>query len=222
MVLPKIDTLNGYFNPNKVAASVLSKRRTPHQMRVDQMMLMIRELKGNMPDLPSTPIVPPRTMILKQLKLILEETMEVIEACGYELRITSEAVNLRADCEYGDHLQTLLKYDELELVAAFDDNVHVEHVHNGIPHIAKELADLSVVTTGMFSELGISDLAVLEEVDANNLSKFAPGAYVDENHKLRKPPTYQPADINSVLVSQGWTQLEVCREEQTNEVPVSR
>jgi predicted HAD superfamily Cof-like phosphohydrolase len=162
----------------------LARRKSPHQQRVELLMDGYRKL-GGLDPLPSRPTVPDAKMIQAQARIILEEFMEAMEACG---------------CEVYQY-----EADGRALVTRKDLDVHVKPgaVIN-LPEVAKELADLSVVTTGMFAEFGIADVPVLEEVDANNLAKFGPGCYLDERRKLHKPPNHPKPDIKSILMQQGW------------------
>jgi Phosphoribosyl-ATP pyrophosphohydrolase len=156
--------------------------KTEHQIRVNAMLSRIREL-GNLEPLPSKPTVPPDKMILSQARLILEEVLEVFEACGLSL---------------------VWMPPESSQIGKFELFPHTPGSPIEITEVAKELADLSVVTTGMFSEFGMSDQPILEAVDTNNLGKFGPGGYLDERRKWRKPPNYPKPDIARVLRDQGW------------------
>jgi predicted HAD superfamily Cof-like phosphohydrolase len=146
-------------------------------------------------------------MILAQGKLILEEVLELFEACGLvvvpsgtpDAAISSNAVR-RGSVE--------LKLDP-----------GAEPLD--LPHIAKEIADVSVVNTGMFVEFGMSDLALLEEVDMNNLAKFGPGGFLGPDRKWQKPPKHPKPDLASVLKLQGWEQPETSRETHTTNTSVS-
>jgi predicted HAD superfamily Cof-like phosphohydrolase len=59
--------------------------------------------------------------------------------------------------------------------------------------------DLSVVTIGTLSTLGVPDKPFLEEVDNNNLAKFGPGGYRNDYGKWVKPPGHKPPDISRIL-----------------------
>lgn len=108
--------------------------------------------------------------------MILEEALEAIEGLGFDVEATNPD-------------------GELELVEAWKPD---------LIKIADGCADIRVVTTGTLSALGISDLALQEEVDTNNLLKFAPGAYQRSDGKWMKPPGHRPPDIEKVLLEQGW------------------
>jgi predicted HAD superfamily Cof-like phosphohydrolase len=63
--------------------------------------------------------------------------------------------------------------------------------------VAKEMADLLYVTYGTAVSYGIDMEAVFQEVHRSNLSKV--GGYKRTDGKWVKPPTYSPADIESIV-----------------------
>lgn len=63
--------------------------------------------------------------------------------------------------------------------------------------VAKEMADLLYVTYGTAVSYGIDMEPVFREVHRSNLSKI--GGYKRADGKWVKPPTYSPADIESLL-----------------------
>jgi predicted HAD superfamily Cof-like phosphohydrolase len=68
--------------------------------------------------------------------------------------------------------------------------------------VAKEMADLLYVTYGTAVSYGIDMEPVFREVHRSNLSKV--GGYKRADGKWVKPPTYSPADIESILeIQQG-------------------
>ncbi len=66
--------------------------------------------------------------------------------------------------------------------------------------VAKEMADLLYVTYGTAVSYGIDMEPVFQEVHRSNLSKV--GGYKRADGKWVKPPTYSPADIESVVEGQ--------------------
>jgi predicted HAD superfamily Cof-like phosphohydrolase len=63
--------------------------------------------------------------------------------------------------------------------------------------VAKEMADLLYVTYGTAVSYGIDMEPVFQEVHRSNLSKI--GGYKRADGKWVKPPTYSPADIESIV-----------------------
>ncbi len=180
--------------------------KTPHQERVEAMMNRIRML-GELPPIPSKPSIPDSKMILAQAKLILEEAFEVLEACGVSAVLTGilpEERLLPGDIVRRDDLRLVLTGPVMSL-----------------PDVAKELADLSVVTTGMFSEFGIPDESILEAVDNNNLAKFGPGGYLNDERKWCKPPNHPKPDLKSLLGLNGDGQPENDNAQNAETAPVS-
>lgn len=196
----------------EISKEILARRKSMHQLRIESMMKQIRALAPDMPDLPTTPVLPPASMILNRARLVFEETMELLEALGVGIHVKNA---------YGS-LHTYLTKDDFKLTIDKPPDI------TDIPHIAKELADVSVVTIGTFSEFGICDTPILEEVDIANLRKFSDGCYIDENKKLRKPPDFKDADLSATLKDQGLNlecgitpQKEVSDEESKDNFSVS-
>lgn len=69
-----------------------------------------------------------------------------------------------------------------------------------LPSIAKELADLLYVVYGTAVSLGIDMEPVFQEVHRSNMSKV--GGHKREDGKWVKPPTYSPAQLDSLLAAQ--------------------
>lgn len=180
--------------------------KTAHQVLVEAMMRAIR-VCGKSSPLPSAPGIPSGSMILRQAKLIMEEVLELMEACGVGVHLKHSTYT---DPSY---LDRSLTRDDIYLT------LDKPPTDASLPHIAKELADVQVVNTGMFSEFGISDSAILSEVNHNNLAKFSEGGYIDENGKWRKPPNHPSPDLEHVLRSQGWNPEKTDEESQSN-IPV--
>jgi predicted HAD superfamily Cof-like phosphohydrolase len=74
-----------------------------------------------------------------------------------------------------------------------------------LAHIAKELADLLVVTYGTARAFGIDIDAVFAEVHRSNMSKLGDDGLPirRSDGKVLKGPNYSPADIESVLDRQA-------------------
>jgi predicted HAD superfamily Cof-like phosphohydrolase len=66
--------------------------------------------------------------------------------------------------------------------------------------VAKEMADLLYVIYGTAVSYGIDLEPVFQEVHRSNMSKT--GGYKRSDGKWVKPPTYSPADIESILEAQ--------------------
>ncbi|TFH67033.1 MAG: hypothetical protein E4G90_00420 [Gemmatimonadales bacterium] len=154
--------------------------RTEHQQRVERMMV------GFNHSVPIKPMDPgPETRVLRA-RLIMEECLETIQD---GLRVK---VGVRVEVGVGDKS---VDFDSLVFVAKDGPADLIE--------LADGCADVSVVTIGTLSAFGIKDRALLEEVDANNLSKIDTGR-TNEHGKFTKHPDHMPPRIAMVLMAQGW------------------
>lgn len=131
------------------------------EVRKSQHQIRIEEFnrKGGH-EVPNSPTIPSHETLYRRANLIYEEFKEVLEAIGFVLVRD-------AGIEPVSELQT----PEID-----------------IAHVAKELADLSVVTIGTMSSFGIPDETVLRIVDQSNLYKVKDGVKVNEWGKIMKPP----------------------------------
>lgn len=66
--------------------------------------------------------------------------------------------------------------------------------------VAKEMADLLYVTYGTAVSYGIDMEPMFHEVHRSNMSKV--GGYKRADGKWVKPPTYSPADMDSIIDAQ--------------------
>lgn len=152
--------------------------RTRHQQCVDEFMRLAKQ------DVPDEPTIPSAEIRVLRARLILEEALEAAEALGCVVEVGGFNI---AD-----------EKERKEMLTIEED----EDLTPDLEHIAKECADISVVTTGTLTACGIADDSVLREVDSNNLDKFGPGHSYREDGKLIKPPGHKPARIAEVLAEQ--------------------
>jgi predicted HAD superfamily Cof-like phosphohydrolase len=154
--------------------------RSPHQQRVCMMMNWFNQAT------PLVPVVPEDKVVKLRVALPLEETFELAEASGYEVRLNGQKVN----------------YEDLELVRVGEP--YMEDVIDAF-------GDISVVTVGGLAAYGVADTPVLEAIDENNLLKKAGGRENPVTGKFEKSPDHKPPDINAVLLNLsriGRVQLE--------------
>lgn len=140
--------------------------------------------------LPVFPTKPRDEVLLLRARLLLEETLETIEALGVRVTLHSpgdvmvgdpgnyEPVDMRAIC--------FAVVDEPDLI-----------------EIADGCADIEVVMLGTAASCGIAHQPIYEEVCENNLLKFAPGHVIDDGGKLIKPPNHPKPAIQRLLEQQG-------------------
>lgn len=96
------------------------------------------------------------------------------------------------------------EFDELKEAMASGD----------LAAVAKEMADLLYVTYGTAVSYGIDMEPVFQEVHRSNLSKV--GGYKRADGKWVKPPTYSPADTNTILEAQRTQLLAASRSTHTS------
>lgn len=131
-------------------------------------------------EMPETPTIPTPEILSLRVKLILEETFELVFACfpiGPERAAISEQLENICDPRF------------------FDPDM-VE--------IADALGDLDYVVEGMRLALGIDGSTIANEIHKNNMTKFGPGSWVNADGKQMKPPNWTPPDIAKLLKEQGW------------------
>lgn len=117
--------------------------------------------------------------------LHLEEMFELIRGLGVSVRLA-------------DHVDTDADVSEL---SAYKDLVLVPEKTVNLREIVDGLVDSSVISSGTASLFGIPIRPFTEEIDANNLAKFAPGHYFREDGKLVKPENHPEPDLDSVLAT---------------------
>jgi hypothetical protein len=166
--------------------------KTDHQYRIEQMM---RKAGQAVPD---DPVLPSKEIRKARALLVLEEAVELCESLGYALYLNmADVVPISEDMIMGQGTWYRIKPVRLTFSPLPPDS---------LTGIAKEAADVSVVTIGTLSACGIDDRALLKAVDDNNLAKFGPGGYLDENGKWQKPPGHKKPDLERVLSTQGYSQ----------------
>lgn len=122
------------------------------------------------------PSVPDKARIVLRLKLILEETFELLEACGIDW-LEEEHQNILASLNAIDP-------DYVNLV-----------------EVADALGDIAYVVEGMNLEFGINSADVLDAIQKSNLSKLGPDGepVIREDGKVIKGPFFSPPDIKGAL-----------------------
>lgn len=157
--------------------------KTEHQLRVEELMRRAGQ------DIPDYPKMPDHDTRLLRAKLIFEESMETIRALGFELSIK--------------HYNEYKGYEHVTVNPSDDEAINlVEKYDPDMVEVIDGCADVSVVTIGTASALGVSMSPVLKEVDENNLNKFGPGGYRREDGKWMKPPGHKPPNIKELIEEQ--------------------
>lgn len=141
-------------------------RMSAHYLRVRKFMSKIGCQRVEVK--PVLPILEVRKL---RAALILEETLELLKALGFEVQL--DAVG---------HVVSIPIKVPLDLAEIVDG-----------------IMDVRVVTTGTLIACGVPDIAFCEEVDNNNLKKFGPGHKIREDGKLIKPPDHEGPRISELL-----------------------
>ncbi|MDF0676629.1 MAG: MazG nucleotide pyrophosphohydrolase domain-containing protein [Nitrospira sp.] len=89
------------------------------------------------------------------------------------------------------------KHLRVRLIQEEFDELKEAMAAGNLAAVAKEMADLLYVTYGTAVSYGIDMEPVFQEVHRSNLSKV--GGYKRADGKWVKPPTYSPADIESII-----------------------
>lgn len=163
-------------------------RRSLHQQAVD---LFMRLAGQEVPTTPTTELSP-EVRILRA-KLMVEEVLETCNALGVRVRFGS-----------GDRINAGNRTDQVAI------HPHVFEI-NGELDIVEAVdgcCDVSVVTTGTLSALGVSDESVQFEVNQSNLAKFGPGGYRRDDGKWVKPPDHKPPELLDRLIEQGYRAVQ--------------
>lgn len=157
-----------------------SSSKSRHQRRVETFLVAAGHT------IPSRPTIPKESLRVLQARLLLEETMEAIEAMGVKILSPNKGK---------------VVYQDLSLEP--DPSFPMD-----LPHIAKELADVRVVATGTMSLHGMMDRPIQEEVDENNIAKYGSGIRFRADGKVEKPPNHPKPNLAAVLVAQEYEQNE--------------
>lgn len=156
-------------------------------------------------EVPADPTIPTKETRILRARLVWSELVKEMigEGLGVAIRVSDSAL----DNSGGDI--TLCDDDNLDFACekSFDLIAAVDGCVDG-----------SVVTIGTLSALGVPDQPFLELVDENNLAKFGPGGYRNEQGKWVKPPGHTPPDIAGLLarVINGHTPTRTTAQDRIN------
>lgn len=133
------------------------------------------------------PTVPSCEDVRLRLALILEEFIELTEACTKSESSTVEALTT--------HLHHAM--DRVRALQA--DDIQVDLVE-----VADALTDINYVTYGAGHCFGVDLDACMQVVQASNMSKLGVDGkpIYNEHGKIMKGPNYQPPDLTQVLQCQ--------------------
>lgn len=144
-------------------------------------------------DCPEQPVMPPRDVRILRARLILEEAFELIEkGLGVNVKVAGPPFGCREPFVIG--------FDSLRFDTGCEIPGGERHEREtDMVELIDGIADLCVVAIGSAVAAGVCMAYPQDLVDDNNLAKFGPGGYRDENGKWRKPPGHQPPDIAGAI-----------------------
>jgi predicted HAD superfamily Cof-like phosphohydrolase len=159
------------------------RAKSPHQGRIELFMANVGQA------VPAKPQVPSQDIRVLRAKLILEETLELLDALGMQVDLK---VNDETEGDF-THVGRWLRVRPRPLANNLD-----------LAHIAKEIADVSAVAISTASACGIADEGLLQAVDINNILKTAtdPLPTHSSTVKFIKPPNHKQPDIATILAQQ--------------------
>lgn len=165
--------------------------KSTHQKKIEKFMRLAGQTVRDKPGKPTD-----KERILRA-RLILEEALELIhDGLGIDIIISTDKSdsNLRNNIMGSDFSPNPLILRGLEASMTFlpVKEFDLEKTIDGA-------CDLSVVTIGTMSCVGVPDIPFLDIVDDNNLEKIEKGR-IDEYGKLIKPEGHRPPDIKGLLL----------------------
>lgn len=122
------------------------------------------------------PTVPSEERVELRLKLIMEECMELMEACG-----------LNVD-------------EEKELLM---NKIKQRNFNVDIVEVIDAVGDIDYVCQGLRCEFGCDAEPIAIEIHRSNMAKVGGGKRFDG--KILKPASWTPPNISNELKKQGWT-----------------
>ena len=136
----------------------------------EQLMKLYRQEIKRSPELPN------RETLLLRARLVFEEAMEFVKACGCDVNFTKTSPDILEVFTDPQGKPDLVEY-------------------------ADACGDILVVTYGALNTAGIQPQPLMEEIHRSNMSKVFPDGTIHkrEDGKVLKPDTYSPADIKTVL-----------------------
>lgn len=141
-------------------------------------------MRGAGQTIPDKPVLPADAVLKLRCRLILEEAVELIESMGFHVV-----------CDFDE--------SQIDVNIGYALRISSSGIRADLPHIAKESADLLVVTLGAMSACGLPDLPIMDAVCQNNLLKLLTGTR-DPGGKLIKAANHPPVPLVPILKELGW------------------
>jgi predicted HAD superfamily Cof-like phosphohydrolase len=131
----------------------------------------------------STPQVPSDDRVRLRMRMLLEETLECLDACFVD-----------------DHVTT----DQLKrLVESYIDK---NEVSVDLPLLIDGFGDVDYIVEGNRLEFGTDGQPIADAIHKANMAKVGPDGWIvrREDGKVLKPEGWTPPDIEGELKRQGW------------------
>lgn len=163
-----------------------------HYRRVQRFMGLAKQF------IPSGPWIMDEATRILRARIILEECIETIrDGLGIDVLLKMPddrmVTIVGMDGKTGDILEeTSISSKECKFTYFPSRPLNLTELIDGC-------TDIRVVTTGTLIAAGITDEAVQEITDINNLEKFGPGGHRDEGGKWIKPPNHPKPDFDPVI-----------------------
>jgi predicted HAD superfamily Cof-like phosphohydrolase len=131
-----------------------------------------------------TPQVPSDDRVRLRMRMLLEETLECLDACFVDDHVTIDQLK-RLGAEF------------------IDKNV----VSVDLPLLADGFGDVDYIVEGNRLEFGIQGHPIADAIHQANMAKAGPDGWIVRraDGKVLKPEGWTPPDIEGELKKQGWT-----------------
>lgn len=182
--MSKVSTF-GRESVSRYVQQNVDQLKSDHQHRVESFVIRMKGLEP-VTDTPRDHLSDESRLFLA--RLVIEEVFEYVrKGLGVRLLCVSPAP--------GQDVEGFAGVPELDFTL-FDFDVTKKY---DIIEAIDGAADVRFVVTQLFTFLGLPDEPFQQYVDLNNLEKFGPGHFYDENGKLNKPESHRAPRIEALL-----------------------
>ena len=146
-----------------------------YQEQVKEFMSLIGQ------DCPDKPVIPSDKDLILRARVILEETLEYINASGVSFSLLIDDISV-----------------DIKDISSLD----FQKTHEtDIVEVADAIGDIGYINYGSANCFGLDMEEIEDEIHANNMTKIKTG-YKDENGKFRKGTDYVPIDLRPIIFKQ--------------------
>ena len=164
--------------------AIVAERRATLRARVREFFTVVGQ------ELPERVGVPADDVVRFRVRLVVEETLELVQS------VIGEGSTRGPDAMSPPDLLKYLGDGLMQLLAA-------AHISVDLPAFADACADIDYVVEGARLACGIDGEPIMKLVQAANLAK-AGGPVRESDGKRLKPEGWLPPDVEGALVAQGW------------------